>query len=213
MIDYGEEKQTFGAPEIKVGPISQLLTALYVGIFLFAFFMPEMAKTLLPQVNADLPGKFWTLLTGIFIFPESAGVYTKVPAGFWVVVTFLMIFFVVRPLEERALRKWSFGAFLLTFMLGPALILWGIAPRGIDPAGTWPFWFAASSMWAYWKFRTMTVKVGDKLLKRKWIFLALALVPLIRSVCLAQWSRTALYAGCILLGALWGVVEERIQKK
>ena len=39
MIDYGEDKQNFGVPEIKVGPVSQILTALYIGVFLFSFFV------------------------------------------------------------------------------------------------------------------------------------------------------------------------------
>ena len=123
MIDYGEEKQTYGVPEIKVGPVSQVLTALYLGIFIFSFFMPEFAKTYLTQVNADLPGRFWTVLTGLFIFPESAGVYTQTPAGFWVIVTFMLIFFVVRPLEEKAVSKGFFALFLCLFMLIPALIV------------------------------------------------------------------------------------------
>ena len=167
MIDYGEDKQNFGVPEIKVGPVSQILTALYIGVFLFSFFVSGAATKWLPQVNADLPGKFWTVFTGIFVFPESVGVFTRTPAGFWVVITFLLIFFVVRPLELKAANKWIFLLFLLIFMIGPALILWGISPKNIDPVGTWPFWFNAAAGWAFWKFRTLTVKIGEKVFLRK----------------------------------------------
>ena len=212
MIDYGEDKQNFGVPEIKVGPVSQLLTALYIGVFLFAFFVPEAAQKFLPQVNADLPGKFWTLLTGIFIFPESAGFYTGTPAGFWVIVTFLLIFFVVRPLEEKSCCKVSFYLFLAFFMLGPALVLWGISPKNIDPAGTWPFWFSAASGWAFWKFRTLTFKIGEKNFPRKWIFALLAVIPLVWSAGHARWSRTLIYLVCAALGILWGIIEERKKK-
>ena len=40
MIDYGEEKQTYGAPKIDVGPVAQVLTALYLGGAAAAFFAP-----------------------------------------------------------------------------------------------------------------------------------------------------------------------------
>ena len=213
MIDYGEDKQTFGAPKIAVGPVSQLLTALYIGIFLFAFFMSKSATAVLPQVNADLPGKFWTLLTGIFIFPESAGVYTKTPAGFWVVVTFLLIFFVVRPLEEKAASKTSFIAFLLVFMLGPALVIWGLAPKFLDPAGTWPFWFIAAAGKAFWKFRDLEIKIGEKQLPRKWFFLIIALVPVLYTAFNLQWSRCIIYLACALLGTGWEILEERRSAK
>ena len=209
MIDYGEEKQTYGVPEIKVGPVSQVLTALYLGIFIFSFFMPEFAKTYLPQVNADLPGRFWTVLTGLFIFPESAGVYTQTPAGFWVIVTFMLIFFVVRPLEEKAVSKGFFALFLCLFMLIPALIVWGIAPKAVDPVATWPFWFAGAAAWAFRKFRTLTFKMGEKQIPRKWIFAALALIPVIWSAFHGNWSRTLLYASFVLLGVFWGILEER----
>lgn len=209
MIDYGEEKQTYGVPEIKVGPVSQVLTALYLGIFIFSFFMPEFAKTYLPQVNADLPGRFWTVLTGLFIFPESAGVYTQTPAGFWVIVTFMLIFFVVRPLEEKAVSKGFFALFLCLFMLIPALVVWGIAPKVVDPVATWPFWFAGAAAWAFRKFRTLTFKMGEKQIPRKWIFAALALIPVIWSAFHGNWSRTLIYSACVLLGFFWGVLEER----
>ena len=209
MIDYGEEKQTYGVPEIKVGPVSQVLTALYLGIFIFSFFMPEFAKTYLPQVNADLPGRFWTVLTGLFIFPESAGVYTQTPAGFWVIVTFMLIFFVVRPLEEKAVSKGFFALFLCLFMLIPALIVWGIAPKAVDPVATWPFRFAGAAAWAFRKFRTLTFKMGEKQIPRKWIFAALALIPVIWSAFHGNWSRTLLYASFVLLGVFWGILEER----
>lgn len=209
MIDYGEEKQTYGVPEIKVGPVSQVLTALYIGIFIFSFFMPEFAKTYLPQVNADLPGRFWTVLTGLFIFPESAGVYTQTPAGFWVIVTFMLIFFVVRPLEEKAVSKGFFALFLCLFMLIPALVVWGIAPKAVAPVATWPFWFAGAAAWAFRKFRTLTFKMGEKQIPRKWIFAALALIPVIWSAFHGNWSRTLLYASCVLLGVFWGILEER----
>lgn len=209
MIDYGEDKQNFGVPEIKVGPVSQLLTALYIGVFLFAFFVPEAAAKLLPQVNADLPGKFWTLLTGIFIFPESAGVYTKTPAGFWVIVTFLLIFFVIRPLEEKSRSRKVFLLFLAVFMLGPACVIWGLEPKNIDPAATWPFWFCGAAGWAFRKFRTLTFKVGEKNFPRKWIFALLAVIPLVWSIMQAHWSRLVIYLVCALLGILWGIIEER----
>lgn len=209
MIDYGEDKQSCGVPVIKVGPVSQSLTALYIGVFVFSFFMPEFAKNCLPQINADLPGKFWTLLTGLFIFPESAGVYTQTPAGFWVIVTFMLIFFVIRPLEEKAVTKGFFVLFLLLFMLVPALIVWAISPKAIDPVATWPFWFAGASAWAFRKFRTLTFKMGEKQIPRKWVFAALALIPVIWSALHGSWCRTLLYAACVLLGVLWGVLEER----
>ena len=213
MIDYGEDKQNFGVPEIKVGPVSQILTALYIGVFLFSFFVSGAATKWLPQVNADLPGKFWTVFTGIFVFPESVGVFTRTPAGFWVVITFLLIFFVVRPLELKAANKWIFLLFLLIFMIGPALILWGISPKNIDPVGTWPFWFNAAAGWAFWKFRTLTVKIGEKVFLRKWFFAAAAMIPLIWSACQCHWGRMLIYLACAVLGALWGVIEEQKNQK
>ena len=213
MIDYGEDKQSYGVPEIKVGPVSQVLTALYIGVFIFSFFMPEFARNFFSQVNIDLPGRFWTLLTGLFVFPESVGVYTQTPAGFWVIVTFMLIFFVVRPLEEKAVSKGFFILFLCLFMLVPALIVWGLAPKAIDPAATWPFWFAGASAWAFRKFRTMTFKLGEKDVPRKWVFAALALIPVIWNALHGNWSRTLLYAACVLLGVLWSVLEERKKEK
>lgn len=209
MIDYGEDKQTYGAPEIAVGPVSQLLTALYIGVFLFAFFASGTAAKFLPQINADLPGKFWTLVTGLFIFPESAGVYTGTPAGFWVIVTFLLIFFVIRPLELKAAGKGLFILFLLVFMLGPALVLWAIDMRSIEPVATWPFFFCAASGWAFWKFRGLKVKIGEKNFSRKWFFLIFAAVPVIFTACNALWSRCIIFLCCALLGWFWGVMEER----
>ncbi len=211
MIDYGEDKQTYGAPKIVVGPVSQALTALYIGVFLLAFFVPEFAKNYLPQVNADLPQKFWTLLTGIFIFPESAGVYTQIPAGFWVIVTFFLIFLVVRPLEEKKSSYFSFAAFLIVFMLGSALTVWALAPGFPDPAATWPFWFSGASGWALWKFRTLNVKFGERRFPCKWLYLVLLLIPVIFSLVKHHdWKRTAIYLACALAGILWGVIEARI---
>ena len=209
MIDYGEDKQTYGAPEIYVGPVSQVLTALYIGVFLFAFFASGTAGKFLPQINADLPGKFWTLVTGLFIFPESAGVYTGTPAGFWVVVTFLLIFFVIRPLEQKAAGKKVFLLFLLVFMLIPALLLWGLAPKALEPAVTWPFVFCAASGWAFWKFRALKFKIGEKTFSRKWFFLLSAAVPVVYTLAYALWSRCVIFFSCALLGVLWGVMEER----
>lgn len=209
MIDYGEDKQSFGVPEIKVGPVSQLLTALYIGIFIFSFFLPEAAQNFLPQVNADLPGKFWTLLTGLFIFPESAGVYTGTPSGFWVIVTFMLIFFVVRPLELKADGKVSFLLFLALFMFIPALILWRLSPKNINPVATWPFWFVGASGWAFRKFRTLTFKMGEKNFPRKWIFALFAVIPLVWSITQCRFERAGIYLACALLGMLWGVLEER----
>lgn len=209
MIDYGEDKQTYGAPKIVVGPVSQVLTALYIGVFLLAFFLPESAKNVLPQVNADLPQKFWTLLTGIFIFPESAGVYTQIPAGFWVIVTFFLIFLVVRPLEEKRTSYISFAAFLLLFMLGSALAVWALAPKFLDPAATWAFWFSGAAGWALWKFRTLNIKFGEKRFPCKWFYLILLLIPILFSLVRQNWARGAIYLACALLGILWGAIEER----
>lgn len=209
MIDYGEDKQTYGAPKIVVGPVSQVLTALYIGVFLLAFFLPEFTKKFLPQINSDLPQKFWTLLTGIFIFPESAGVYTRIPAGFWVIITFFFIFLVVRPLEEKRTNYISFTAFLLSFMLGSALAVWALAPKFFEPAATWAFWFSGASGWALWKFRTLNIKFGEKRFPCKWFYLILLLLPVLFSLVRQKWERGALYLVCALLGILWGVIEER----
>ena len=209
MIDYGEDKQSYGAPKIAVGPVSQILTALYIGVFILAFFLPEFSQKFLPQVNADLPQKFWTLLTGIFVFPESVGVYTRFPAGFWVIVSFFFIFLVVRPLEEKASGSLSFITFRLIFMLAPALAVWAAAPGDPDPAATWGFWFSASSGWALWKFRTLNFKFGEKRFPCKWFYLIMLLTPLVYSGCCRSWSRLAIYLGCALLSLLWGIIEER----
>ena len=209
MIDYGEDKQTYGTPKIAVGPVSQTLTALYIGIFLLAFFLPEFSTKFLPQVNADLPQKFWTLLTGIFIFPESAGVYTQTPAGFWVILTFILIFLVVRPLEEKAANIFAFLGFLLFFMLGSALAVWGMAPKQLDPAGTWSFWFSGAAGAALWKFRALNVKLGEKRIPAKYLYLLMALTPVVYSCFKTNWSRAALYLVCALLGIAWSAIEER----
>lgn len=209
MIDYGEDKQTYGAPKITVGPVSQLLTAVYIGVFVFSFFFFESAKNFLPQINADLPRKFWTLFTGLFIFPESAGVYTGIPAGFWVIVTFFFIFLVLRPLEEKASSRTCLVFFLLIFMLGPALALWGMTPQSVDPAATWPFWMPGAAGWAFWKFRNLNLKFGEKRVPCKWFFLLVLLIPVIYSGTRAELTRGLIYLVCALLGIGWGVLEER----
>lgn len=209
MIDYGEDKQTYGVPKIEVGPISQTLTALYIGFFLLAFFQSEFATNFLAQINADLPKKFWTLLTGVFVFPESVGVYTQFPAGFWVIITFFLIFLVLRPLEEKASSPYAVAAFLLIFMLGPALAVWRLAPGALDPVATWGFWFTASAAWALWKFRALNLKLGEKRFPCKWLYLIFMLIPMAFSAYKLDWKRGGLYLLCALLGALWGVVEER----
>ena len=208
MIDYGEDKQTYGAPTITVGPISQGLTALYIGVFLLSFFLPNFAVNFLAQINADLPQRFWTFLTGVFVFPESAGVYTQVPAGFWVILTFFLIFLVVRPLEEKS-SPVELIIFLLLFMLVPAAAVWLLAPKFLDAAATWGFWFAASSAWAGWKFRTLNLKFGEKRFPCKWFYLAITVIPLIFSAAKQSWSRALIYLACAALGVLWGVIDER----
>ncbi len=209
MIDYGEDKQTYGTPKIEVGPVSQVLTALYIGVFLVAFFLPEFSTRSLSQVNVALPQKFWTLLTGIFIFPESAGVFTRTPAGFWVILTFFLIFLVVRPLEEKSPNPFVFIGFLLFFMLGSALAVWGMAPGQLDPAGTWPFWFTGAAGAALWKFRALNMKFGEKRIPAKYLYLLPVLLPIVCSCFKANWGRAALYLICVLLGAAWSGVEER----
>lgn len=213
MIDYGEDKQTYGTPKIAVGPVSQILTALYIGVFLLAFFLPEFSTNFLAQINADLPKKFWTLLTGIFVFPESAGVYTQVPAGFWVILTFFLIFLVVRPIEEKAASLFSFIAFLLLLMVGSALAIWGIAPKQADPAGTWSFWFSGAAGFALWKFRTLNMKFGERRFPAKYFYLALTIIPIITSGIKLNWSRAVLYVVFALLGVAWSCAEERITNK
>ena len=208
MIDYGEDKQTYGAPKIPVGPISQTLTALYIGVFLLSFFLPNFAADFLAQINADLPQKFWTLFTGIFVFPESAGVYTQIPSGFWVIVTFFHIFLVLRPLEEKSSLA-QLIPFLLIFMLSPALAVWAISPKNLDPGATWGFWFAGSAAWAFWKFRALNLKFGEKRFPCKWFYLILTLIPLIFSAVKQSWSRALIYLACIVLALLWGVIDER----
>lgn len=214
MIDYGEDKQTYGNPQITVGPVSQVLTAIYIGVFLLSFFLSEAVKNFLPQINADLPQKFWTLFTGLFIFPESAGLYTGIPAGFWVIVSFFFIFLVLRPLEEKALSRTFLLTFLLIFMLVPALAVWALAPGSVDPAGTWPFWMPGAAGWAFIKFRSRNLKFGERRIPCKWFFLITLLIPVVYSFSRLNWSRGILFAACALLGILWGLMEERkISKK
>ncbi|MBQ9755248.1 MAG: hypothetical protein IJV93_10940 [Lentisphaeria bacterium] len=207
MIDYGEDKQTYGVPKITVGPVSQTLTALYIGVFLLSFFMPNFAANHLAPINADLPLRFWTLLTGVFVFPDSAGVYTQVPAGFWVIITFFHIFLVLRPLEEKTSLA-QLIPFLLIFMLCPALAVWGISPKSPDPGATWGYWFAATASWAFWKFRTLNLKFGEKRFPCKWFYLILTLIPVIFSAIKQNWTGAAIYLASALLALLWGVMDE-----
>lgn len=210
MIDYGEDKQNFGTPKIDVGPISQLLTALYIGIFLLSFFIPQFAADFLAQINADLPEKFWTLLTGIFVFPESTEQFSQVPSGFWVIVTFMLIFLVVRPLEQYYGKKASFIIFLLLFMLIPALIIWAISPGSVDASGTWPFWFNGAAGLAAFKFRKAVIKLGEeRKIPQLWGFVLIPAAAVISSAATAQWGRMILFLLCALLGVLWGFIEER----
>ena len=210
MIDYGEDKQNFGTPKIDVGPVSQLLTALYLGVFLFSFFMPSFSYSYFSQINADLPVKFWTLLTGIFVFPESTVRNAAAPAGFWVILTFLLIFLVVRPLEQYAASKKAFVYFLLLFMLVPALAVWAMAPESINASDTWGFWMNGAAGWAAFKFRKAVIKLNDeKKLPQLWGFMLIPAAAVITSICCGNWGRLALYLFCAIAGAAWGVMEER----
>ena len=204
MIDYGEEKQTFGAPRIDVGPVSQLLTALYLGIFVFAFFKPDAVLSSLVQINAELPRKIWTLLTGVFVFPESVAEFAPTPAGFWVVVTFLLIFFVARPLERVLAGRGKFILFLLVFMIGPALVLWRLAPGSGDPVCSWPFWFSAAAGACALKFRKSSIKIGERNIPQTPLFLLVPLAAVLSSAVGGSWSRMLLYILCTLLGLFWG---------
>ena len=55
MIDYGEEKQTYGAPKIDVGPVAQVLTALYLGTAVAAFSRRGRFVNSLPRSTPDCP--------------------------------------------------------------------------------------------------------------------------------------------------------------
>ena len=207
-MDYGEDKQTFGAPKIDVGPVAQTLTALYLGVAVLAFFMPREIFDALAQVNAGLPGRWWTLLSGVLVFPESLEEFARVPAGFWTVVTFLLIFFVVRPLELGWKTRTQLIIFLLVFMIGPALALWAFDPAGQEPAGSWPFWFSAASGLAAAVFRKKTVTLGEKRVPQIIFFLAVPGVAVTAALCGGAFRRAGLYLLCALLGALWGAAGE-----
>ena len=210
MIDYGEDKQIFGAPKIDVGPVTQLLTALYLGVFFFSFFMPGVSYSYLSQINADLPAKFWTLLTGIFVFSESTVRNAAAPSGFWVILTFMLIFLVVRPLERYAASKKKFVYFLLLFMLVPALAVWAMAPGAVYASDTWAFWLNGAAGWGAFKFRGAVIKINDeKKIPQYWGFMLVPAAAVITSICCGNWGRMALYLFCALAGAAWGVMEER----
>ena len=59
----------------------------------------------------------------------------------------------------------------------------------------------------------MTFKLGEKDVPRKWVFAAFALIPVIWTALHGSWSRALLYAASVLLGFLWGVLEERKKEK
>jgi|GEM_PF-1865995 len=204
MIDYGEEKQTFGAPKIDVGPVAQLLTALYLGGAVAAFFAPQTVCDALAQVNAELPRRFWTLLTGTWVFPESFEEFSRVPAGFWLVVTFLLVFFVVRPVELVWKDKKGFLLFLLVSMAGPSLILWALDPAGREAAASWPFWFSAASGLAAVFFSRRRLAVGSRSVSQSFFYTAVPLVAAASSFFNGSFVRGGLYLLSALLGALWG---------
>ena len=204
MIDYGEEKQTYGAPKIDVGPVAQALTALYLGGAVAAFFAPRTVCELLAQINAELPRRFWTLLTGTWVFPESFEEFARVPSGFWVVVTFLLIFFVVRPVELVWKDRPGFLFFLLFFMAGPSLILWALDPAGQNVTASWPFWFSAASGLAAVFFRRRRLTVGSRAVPQSFFYAAVPLAAAVSSFVSGGFIRGGLYLLCGLLGALWG---------
>ena len=203
MIDYGEEKQTYGAPKIDVGPVAQVLTALYLGGAVAAFFAPQTVCDALAQVNAELPRRFWTLLTGTWVFPESFEEFARVPAGFWVMVTFLLVFFVARPLELAWKNNRAFLLFLFVFMAGPSLVLWALDPAGREVAATWPFWFSAASGLAAVFFRRRRLSVGGRAVPQSYLYAAVPAVAALASLSNGRFVRCGLYLLCALLGALW----------
>jgi hypothetical protein len=204
MIDCGEEKQTFGAPKIDVGPVAQLLTALYLGGAVAAFFAPRTVRDAFAQINAELPRRFWTLLTGTLVFPESFEEFARVPAGFWVVVTFLLIFFVARPLELAWKNNKAFLLFLFVFMTGPSLVLWALDPAGEEVAAGWPFWFSAASGLAAVFFRRRRLSVAGRAVPQSFLYAAVPAVAALSSLANGRFVRCGLYLLCALLGALWG---------
>ena len=212
MIDYGEEKQTFGAPKIDVGPVAQLLTALYLGGAVAAFFAPQTVCDALAQVNAGLPRRFWTLLTGTWVFPESFEEFPRVPAGFWVVVTFLLIFFVARPVELAWKNRLGLLLFLLVFMAGPSLLLWARDPAGHGVAATWPFWFSAGSGLAAVFFRRRRLKVGSRAVAQSSLYAAIPAAAAAASFVNGRFARGGIYLLCALLGAFWGFLVIRRER-
>ena len=204
MIDYGEEKQTFGAPKIDVGPVAQVLTALYLGGAVAAFFAPRTVCELLAQINAELPRRFWTLLTGTWVFPESFEEFSRVPSGFWVVVTFLLVFFVVRPVELAWKDRKGFLLFLLVFMTGPSLVLWGLDPAGRGVTTGWPFWFSAASGLAAVFFHRRRLTVAGRAVPQSFFYAAVPVAAALSSLVNGCFARCGLYLLCALLGALWG---------
>ena len=204
MIDYGEEKQTYGAPKIDVGPVAQVLTALYLGGAVAAFFAPREVCDALAQINAGLPRRFWTLLTGTWVFPESFEEFARVPAGFWVVVTFLLVFFVVRPVELVWKDRPGFLLFLLVFMTGPSLLLWALDPAGRDVAVTWPFWFSAASGLAAVFFHRRRLPIPGRAVPQSFFYAAVPIAAAASSFFNGRFVRGGLYLLCALLGALWG---------
>ena len=216
MIDYGEEKQTYGAPKIDVGPIAQVLTALYLGGAVAAFFAPREVCDALAQINAGLPRRFWTLLTGTWVFPESFEEFARVPAGFWVVVTFLLVFFVVRPVELVWKDRPGLLLFLLFFMAGPSLLLWALDPAGREVTASWPFWFSAASGLAAVLFRRRRLTVGGGGVSQSFFYAAVPLAAAASSFFGGGFVRGGLYLLCGLLGALWGfavLCRERFRAK
>ena len=212
MIDCGEEKQTFGAPKIDVGPVAQLLTALYLGGAVAAFFAPRTVRDAFAQINAELPRRFWTLLTGTLVFPESFEEFARVPAGFWVVVTFLLIFFVARPLELAWKNNKAFLLFLFVFMTGPSLILWALDPAGHEVAASWPFWFSAASGLAAVLFHCRHLTVAGKAVPQSFFYAAVPLVAAASSFFNGGFVSGGLYLLCAFLGALWGFLVLRRER-
>lgn len=212
MIDYGEEKQTFGAPKIDVGPVAQVLTALYLGGAAAAFFAPQTVCDLLAQINAELPRRFWTLLTGTWVFPESFEEFSQVPAGFWVVVTFLLVFFVVRPVELVWKDRPGLLLFLLAFMAGPSLILWALGPAEHEVAASWPFWFSAASGLAAVFFHCRCLTVAGKAVPQSFFYATVPLAAAASSFFNGRFVRGGLYLLCAVLGALWGFLVLRRER-
>lgn len=195
MIELEEKKQIYGAPKITVGALTQGMTAVFFAVFVFSFFAPESSAANLALCSGELSGKWWTLLTGAVVFPESLMEFSRVPAGFWMICAFFYGFFFLRPVE-RALPNWRGWLFVAAFMLFSSAVLYLTASKETVYIDSWPFAFYAAAGGAAAFRRCCTVTC----IPEPALYAAVPAIALIVDLVQGEFIRAALTLVCFVSG-------------